>query len=103
MRDPNTIDALRTLVEGGYIADDDGAGLGVAYRWLRNVEHRLQLWQERQVRHLPADDEGLTRLARVMGFKDSPSASRRRAIRKRTPGGAGRCPRTGSRSSSTGR
>jgi glutamate-ammonia-ligase adenylyltransferase len=75
VRDANTLDALQSLVEGGYVADDDGAGLGVAYRWLRTVEHRLQLWQERRVRHLPSDDEGRTRLARGMGFKDSPSAS----------------------------
>lgn len=70
-----TLDALAALVQGGYIAEDDGAGLAVAYRWLRAVEHRLQLWQERRVRHLPADEEGQARLARVMGFHDSPSES----------------------------
>ena len=75
VRDPSTLSALRSLVESGYVAEDDGAGLAVAYRWLRSVEHRLQLWQERRVRHLPSDEEGRTRLARVMGFKDSPSAS----------------------------
>lgn len=75
VRSGNTLEALAALVEGGYIAEDDGAGLGVAYRWLRTVEHRLQLWQERRVRHLPAAGEDRSRLARVMGFKDSPSAS----------------------------
>ncbi|MEA2452014.1 MAG: [glutamine synthetase] adenylyltransferase / [glutamine synthetase]-adenylyl-L-tyrosine [Actinomycetota bacterium] len=75
VRGGNTLDALAGLVDGGYVAEDDAAGLGVAYRWLRSVEHRLQLWQERRVRHLPEDDEGRSRLARVMGFKDSPSSS----------------------------
>jgi glutamate-ammonia-ligase adenylyltransferase len=75
VRSGNTMEALAALVGGGYIAEDDGAGLGVAYRWLRTVEHRLQLWQERRVRHLPAAPDDRTRLARVMGFKDSPSAS----------------------------
>ncbi|HEX2240269.1 MAG TPA: bifunctional [glutamine synthetase] adenylyltransferase/[glutamine synthetase]-adenylyl-L-tyrosine phosphorylase [Actinomycetota bacterium] len=75
VRDPATLDALAALVEGGYVADDDGAGLDVAYRWLRTVEHRLQLWQERRVRHLPRDHGDLTRLARVLGFMDSPAAS----------------------------
>ncbi|MDQ3878084.1 MAG: bifunctional glutamine-synthetase adenylyltransferase/deadenyltransferase [Actinomycetota bacterium] len=70
-----TLDALKALVDGGYIAEDDGAGLAVAYRWLRAVEHRLQLWQERRVRHLPSDEESLSRLARVMGFHDTPSES----------------------------
>jgi glutamate-ammonia-ligase adenylyltransferase len=70
-----TLDALSALVTGGYIADDDGAGLAVAYRWLRVVEHRLQLWQERRVRHLPSDEEAQARLARVMGFHDTPSES----------------------------
>ncbi|MFN2524946.1 MAG: bifunctional glutamine-synthetase adenylyltransferase/deadenyltransferase, partial [Actinomycetota bacterium] len=65
VRSAATLDALPALVDGGYVADDDGAGLGVAYRWLRTVEHRLQLWQERRVRHLPRDEGEVTRLARV--------------------------------------
>jgi [glutamine synthetase] adenylyltransferase / [glutamine synthetase]-adenylyl-L-tyrosine phosphorylase len=77
VRAPATLDALVALVEGGYVAEDDGAGLAVAYRWLRNVEHRLQLWQERQVHHLPSAEEERARIARVMGFKDSPSESAR--------------------------
>jgi glutamate-ammonia-ligase adenylyltransferase len=75
LRSGNTLEALSALVEGGYLADDDGAGLGVAYRWLRTVEHRIQIWQERRLRHLPTDVNDRNRLARVMGFKDSPSAS----------------------------
>ena len=74
VRSGNSLEALAALVDGGYVADDDGAGLSVAYRWLRNVEHRLQLWQERQTHHLPADPESRSRLAHTMGFKDTPSA-----------------------------
>lgn len=75
VRSPNTLEALSALVGGGYVAEDDGAGLAVSYRWLRTVEHRLQLWQERQVHHLPADEAALRRIALVMGFKDTPGAS----------------------------
>lgn len=75
LRTGNTLDALRALVARGYIAEDDGAGLEVALRWLRNVEHRLQLWKERQVHHLPAEGEELSRLARGVGFRDSPERS----------------------------
>ncbi|HEX2296718.1 MAG TPA: bifunctional [glutamine synthetase] adenylyltransferase/[glutamine synthetase]-adenylyl-L-tyrosine phosphorylase [Actinomycetota bacterium] len=75
VRAPATLDALGALVDGGYVAEDDGAGLAVAYRWLRAVEHRLQLWAERQVHHLPVVENERARVARVMGFKDSPSES----------------------------
>ena len=74
VRSGNTLEATAALVDGGYIAEDDGAGLSVDYRWLRTVEHRIQLWQERQVHVLPGDAEGRARLARSMGFRDSPEA-----------------------------
>ncbi|MGH2825473.1 MAG: bifunctional [glutamine synthetase] adenylyltransferase/[glutamine synthetase]-adenylyl-L-tyrosine phosphorylase, partial [Actinomycetota bacterium] len=75
VRSPATIEALLRLVEGGYIAEDDAAGLSVAYRWLRNVEHRLQLRQERRVRLLPSDEQDRSEIARSMGFKDGHSES----------------------------
>ena len=70
-----TLEAIGALVDGGYLAEEDGAGLSVAYRWLRTVEHRLQLHQERRVRHLPSDEEARAFLARSLGFRDSPGAS----------------------------
>ncbi|MFN2488622.1 MAG: bifunctional [glutamine synthetase] adenylyltransferase/[glutamine synthetase]-adenylyl-L-tyrosine phosphorylase [Actinomycetota bacterium] len=70
-----TLPALDSLVNGGYVAEEDGAGLAVAYRWLRAVEHRIQLWQERRVRTLPMQPDAITRLARAMRFDDSPVAS----------------------------
>ena len=74
VRSTNTLEALSSLVRGGYVAEDDGAGLSVDLRWLRNVEHRIQLWQERQVHVLPRDPEARNALAHAMGFRDSPSA-----------------------------
>jgi [glutamine synthetase] adenylyltransferase / [glutamine synthetase]-adenylyl-L-tyrosine phosphorylase len=74
VRQRPTLDAIAALVEGGYLAEDDGAGLQLAYEWLRTVEHRLQLWNERQTHRLPANSDDRGRLARVMGFKDSPAA-----------------------------
>jgi [glutamine synthetase] adenylyltransferase / [glutamine synthetase]-adenylyl-L-tyrosine phosphorylase len=75
VRDRSTLPALRALMQGGYIAEEDGAALQVAYRWLRNVEHRLQLWQERQVHHLPTQEAARARIARSLGYKDTPAAS----------------------------
>lgn len=71
VRGGNTLETISALVDGGYVAEEDAAGLGVAYRWLRTVEHRLQLYQERQVHHLPVDPEQRANLARVLGFEDS--------------------------------
>jgi [glutamine synthetase] adenylyltransferase / [glutamine synthetase]-adenylyl-L-tyrosine phosphorylase len=70
VRAPSTIEALLQLVNGGYVAEEDAAGLSVAYRWLRNVEHRLQLRQERRVRVLPTDEGARGEVARAMGFHD---------------------------------
>lgn len=75
VRAAGTISALRALAESGYVADEDAAGLYVAYRWLRTVEHRLQLWQERRVHQIPADEAARTRFAKSLGFADSPVAS----------------------------
>lgn len=74
VRSPTTLDALTRLEQGAYIAEEDGMALSDAYRWLRTVEHRVQLWQERQVHTLPRDSVGVTRIARTMGFGDSPEA-----------------------------
>jgi [glutamine synthetase] adenylyltransferase / [glutamine synthetase]-adenylyl-L-tyrosine phosphorylase len=83
VRGANTLASLDALVGGGYVAEDDGAGLAVAYRWLRTVEHRLQLWQERPVHRMPSSPEDRARIARVMGFRDTPARSAREAFEAR--------------------
>lgn len=75
IRATGTLAALGSLTEGGYVAEEDAAGLSVAYRWLRTVEHRLQLWQERRVHRIPDDEESRTRFAKALGFGDSPVAN----------------------------
>lgn len=71
LRSGNTLAALRALAHGAYVGEEDAAELADAYRFLRQVEHRLQLAQERQTHTVPADDRGRRRLARAMGFDDS--------------------------------
>jgi glutamate-ammonia-ligase adenylyltransferase len=77
LRSGNTLEALAALADGGYVAEQDGEALAVAYRWLRTVEHRLQLWRERRVHTLPTKEEDLARLARILGFRDSTTESAR--------------------------
>ena len=75
VRAPATIDAVLQLVAGGYIAEEDAAGLSVAYRWLRNLEHRLQLRQERRARMLPTEQSARAQIAHSMGFHDGAAES----------------------------
>jgi glutamate-ammonia-ligase adenylyltransferase len=67
-----TLPALAELADAGYVAAPDAAALAIAYRFLRTVEHRLQLVEEAQVHTVPADRESRDRLARVLGFPGKP-------------------------------
>ena len=53
--------------DGGYVGRDDGANLAASYRFLRLLEHRLQLQRLRRTHLLPAEDDtdALRWLARV--------------------------------------
>jgi [glutamine synthetase] adenylyltransferase / [glutamine synthetase]-adenylyl-L-tyrosine phosphorylase len=68
VRDPNTLRALETLASEGYIAVGDAEALAASYRFLRTLEHRLQLAREVQTHELPADDASLRTVARSMGL-----------------------------------
>ena len=45
------------LSDGGYVGRDDGANLAASYRFLRLLEHRLQLQRMRRTHLLPAADD----------------------------------------------
>jgi len=75
IRSPNTLEALEQLGQAGYVDLTQVRTLDAAYRFLRTVEHRLQLVDESQVHALPADNESRTRLARVLGYRDKGSAT----------------------------
>lgn len=75
LRAPGTLDALEGLADGGYIDREDAVAMGGAYRFLRIVEHRLQLRDERQVYELPERDDDLDHLARTLGFRDRANAT----------------------------
>ncbi|MFT4009004.1 MAG: bifunctional [glutamine synthetase] adenylyltransferase/[glutamine synthetase]-adenylyl-L-tyrosine phosphorylase [Nocardioidaceae bacterium] len=72
LRAPTTLSALAYLTRGGYVGRADGRALDEAYRFLRTMEHRMQLAQLRRTHVVPADEASLRRMARSMGMmKDS--------------------------------
>lgn len=70
VRSPNTLLALEQLKRAGSVDPYDANHLSIAYRYLRTVEHRMQLRDERAVYEIPADEEGRNWLARVLGHRD---------------------------------
>jgi len=68
LRERNSLHALDTLLAARLIVEDDHRLLSEAYRFLRTVEHRIQVVQERQTHNLPTKDEEAVALARRCGF-----------------------------------
>jgi glutamate-ammonia-ligase adenylyltransferase len=69
LRVGGTLPALTALGAGGFVGRDDAATLIASYRFLRTVEHRLQLARLRRTHLIPSDETQLRWLARSMGFK----------------------------------
>src|SRR5690625_2873394 len=61
IRSASTITALGELIIGGYVGREDGATLDHAYRFLRTLEHRIQLRRLRRT-HLVPDAESDLRI-----------------------------------------
>ena len=80
LRSPTTLIALAELALAGYVDHDDAARLAAAYRFLRAVEHRLQLVDGAQVHTIPDEPVALDRLARVMGYRGAPDATATRQL-----------------------
>ncbi len=71
LRHRATIAGLQALIDNGYIGRVDGARFATAYRFLRVLEHRIQLYHLRRT-HLLPDDSRLTRvIARAVGLSDA--------------------------------
>jgi glutamate-ammonia-ligase adenylyltransferase len=74
LRAHGTLAALDDLHRGGYVDPADAARLEESYRFLRRVEHVVQLEDERQTHAVPAEREPRRRIARVLGFRGTPEA-----------------------------
>jgi [glutamine synthetase] adenylyltransferase / [glutamine synthetase]-adenylyl-L-tyrosine phosphorylase len=65
-----TLAVLRHAATHGLIAPTVCVGLSHAYRFLRELEHRLQYRNDAQTHAMPVDPEERAALARSMGFDD---------------------------------
>ncbi len=90
LRAPATLDALVELRRGGYVDPDDADALSESYRFLRRVEHVLQLDDERQTHLVPTERDRRRRVARVVGFRGTPAAGPTEAFDRALAGHRGR-------------
>ncbi|WP_128437202.1 bifunctional [glutamine synthetase] adenylyltransferase/[glutamine synthetase]-adenylyl-L-tyrosine phosphorylase [Streptomyces cyaneus] len=74
LRSGTTLDALRALAAGGYVGRADAAQLDAAYRFLRSMEHRIQLYRLRRTHLVPEDEADLRRIGRSLGLRADPVA-----------------------------
>lgn len=68
LRERNSLRSLAALRDARLIKEEDFTALCEAYRFLRTVEHRIQVVQERQTHSLPRKEEEMLALARRCGY-----------------------------------
>ncbi|MCK9552325.1 bifunctional [glutamine synthetase] adenylyltransferase/[glutamine synthetase]-adenylyl-L-tyrosine phosphorylase [Aquamicrobium sp.] len=68
LRGRETVSMLAQLAGNGWITEDARDALTRQYWFLRRVEHAIQMVADEQTHMLPEDDEGLERIAHMMGF-----------------------------------
>jgi glutamate-ammonia-ligase adenylyltransferase len=74
LRSGTTLAALKALAAGGYVGRADAAQLDEAYRFLRSMEHRIQLFRLRRTHLVPEDEADLRRIGRSLGLRADPVA-----------------------------
>jgi [glutamine synthetase] adenylyltransferase / [glutamine synthetase]-adenylyl-L-tyrosine phosphorylase len=71
LQNTSTLGALRSLAELELIPLKEVLDLDRGYRFLRLVEHRLQIEAEQQIHTVPRQRDALERLARGLGFESA--------------------------------
>src|SRR5207237_652973 len=68
LQNPQTLPTLEKLVQYKLLPDAAARHLADAYRFLRDVEHRLQMENNLQTHTIPIERKARERLAALMGF-----------------------------------
>ncbi|WP_407564470.1 bifunctional [glutamine synthetase] adenylyltransferase/[glutamine synthetase]-adenylyl-L-tyrosine phosphorylase [Streptomyces sp. 184] len=88
LRSGTTLDALAALAAGGYVGRADAAALDAAYRFLRSLEHCIQLQKLRRTHLVPESEPELRALGRALArllpdeVRGDPVAALRKAWRR---------------------
>ena len=83
LRTANTLRAISRLERSQCLTHEEASLLAGNYRWLRKLEHRLQLVHNQQTHSLPEDDVSLVAFAKRMGVRRSTDAQSLIAFRER--------------------
>lgn len=75
LRGRETVPMLGELATRGWITAEARDALARQYWFLRRVEHAVQMVADEQTHTLPEDDEGLERIAYMLGFADASAFS----------------------------
>jgi len=70
LRPARTVDGLQALAKAGHLDAKAADELTEAYTFLRTVEHRLQMVDDRQTQRLPDEPDQLAMIAVFAGFDD---------------------------------
>ena len=98
LRGRRTLDMLAALHDEGWITAKARDELSEAYRFLRTIEHRLQMVADEQTQRLPSDEDAAEALRQVLRLSDRESLlegadrsgeDRAGALRAALRGGAG--------------
>lgn len=84
LRSRTTLEALKALAAGGYVGRSDAVQLDEAYKFLRLMEHRIQLYRLRRTHLVPESDADLRRIGRSLGLRTDPVAELNREWRRHT-------------------
>ncbi|HVW55386.1 MAG TPA: bifunctional [glutamine synthetase] adenylyltransferase/[glutamine synthetase]-adenylyl-L-tyrosine phosphorylase [Rhizobiaceae bacterium] len=76
LRGRATVPMLAELAARGWITEEARDALTRQYWFLRDVEHAIQMVADEQSHTLPEDDEGLERIAHMLGFESRDAFAR---------------------------
>jgi glutamate-ammonia-ligase adenylyltransferase len=71
LRQRSLLPALAALAQAGHLPEATATRLAEAYRFLRRLENRVQMFADQQVHSLPEDPVRLLRIARGLGYEDA--------------------------------
>ena len=77
LRGQQTLDMLDRFAGAGWISDRQASSLADAYRFLRTIEHRIQMVGDQQSHRLPSQPDSFEHFARFCGFASADQLSQK--------------------------